>query len=377
MNIKIKEANDYVDQLTWLRGIAAFFVIVSHTLRATEVKYASNDEVHSFFLMSFFDLGSFGVVIFFALSGCTLYISSSKKFSHKDILAFYTKRFFRIWPAFVVSLALYIGFGFVFSAFYIEPQNHWIEKQFLNQYTISDVFRYLSFTFNITGPGGLFNNAYWSLPVEFQYYIIFPVIVASLRFGALGPVFIGILLYLLPKLGIFDFDRNTVFTLAFSFCGGVLVGYVYKRIDFRMHCYMGILVLTILVSVASAIANSYFILPDAPIVSEIKNWYAGLAIIAVFIALVAKIKLQNKIEIFLKHYGTISYSTYLYHNLFIAIAILLIVRFQIYDSSLRLLFTFVFTLVASYFFATMSYVYIEKTSIAFGRRIIKKHNNAD
>lgn len=378
MGLKTKEPSDYIDQLTWLRGIAAFFVIVSHTVRATEVEYNSNDEISSFFLMSLFDLGSFGVVLFFVLSGCTLYISNSDKVRYKkDVITFYIKRFFRIWPAFVVSLVLYIGFGFVFSALYIDPQSHWVEKQFLSQYSIYDLFSYLSFTFNITGPGGLFNNAYWSLPVEFQYYIIFPVIVASLRYGVLGPVVLGLSLYLLPKLGFFDFDRNTVFTLAFSFCGGVLVGYIYKKIKFRIKSFIGIIILAVLVSIVAAITRSYIVLPDIPIVSGKWNWYGGIAIITVFVALVTKINLNNRIEMFLKHYGTISYSTYLYHNLFIAIAVLFIIRFEIYDSSLRLFITFFFTLIASYLLATASYIYIEKPSIVFGRSIIKKYNKVN
>jgi peptidoglycan/LPS O-acetylase OafA/YrhL len=377
VDLKTKEPSDYIDQLTWLRGIAAFFVIVSHTVRATEVKYSSNDEISSFFLMSLFDLGNFGVVLFFVLSGCTLYISNSDKVRYKDIVTFYIKRFFRIWPAFVVSLVLYIGFGFIFSALYIDPQSHWVEKQFLTQYSIYDLFSYLSFTFNITGPGGLFNNAYWSLPVEFQYYVIFPVIVASLRYGVLGPVVLGLSLYLLPKLGFFDFDRNTVFTLAFSFCGGVLVGYIYKKTEFRIKSFIGIIILAVLLSIVVAIRHSYIVLPDIPVVSGKWNWYGGIAIITVFVALVTKINLYNRIEIFLKHYGTISYSTYLYHNLFIAIAVLFIIRFEIYDSSLRLFITFFFTLVASYLLATASYIYIEKPSIVFGRNIIKKYSKVN
>ncbi len=374
MGIKTKELDgNYIDQLTWLRGLAAFFVIVSHTIRATEVKYSPGDEGSSFLLMSLFDMGGFGVVLFFVLSGCTLYISNSDKVSYKDIATFYTKRFFRIWPAFVVSLAIYICFRFIFAAWYVEPQGHWIEKQFLLQYSIDDVFSYLTFTFNLTGPDGLFNNAYWSLPVEFQYYILFPIIVASLKFGVLGPVSLGSALYLLPTLGFYSVDNNTVFTLAFSFCGGVLVGYIYQKSLFRINSLLGFSLFFSLVCVSSAIGQSYIVLPDVPIISGKWNWYGGIAIVSVFVVLVTKINLHNKVELFLKHYGTISYSTYLYHNLFVAIAVLLIINFEIYDAALRLFITFFFTLSASYLTASVSYKYIEKPSIKIGRNIIKKY----
>jgi len=239
-----KPDGNYIDQLTWLRGFAAFLVIVSHTISATEVKYHSDDEVSSFLFMSLFDMGNFGVVLFFVLSGCTLYISHSDNISHKGIVTFYAKRFFRIWPAFVVSLAVYMCFRFVFAAWYVEPQGLWIEKQFLFQYSIHDVFSYLTLTFNLTGPSGIFNNVYWSLAVEFQYYIIFPVIVASLKFGVFGPVSLGLALYLLPELGFHYFDNHTVFTLAFSFCGGVLVGYICKKSLFRINAFLHCLEVT-------------------------------------------------------------------------------------------------------------------------------------
>ncbi len=365
---------NYIEQLTWLRGLAAFFVLVSHTVRAINVKYSSDDEASSSYLLSLFDMGDFGVALFFALSGCTLYISSSDKISNsKEIAIFYTKRFFRIWPAFAVSLVLYICFRLIFSAWYVEPQGHWIEKQFLLQYSIHDVFLYLTFVFNFTGPDELFNIAYWSLPVEFQYYIIFPIIVASLKFGVLGPVALSVALYFIPKLGFFDFDNDIVFTVAFVFCGGVLAGYIYKKSSFRLNSLVGLPLFFSLVCLASALSQSYIAIPDIPVISGIWTWYGGIAVVSVFVVMVTKINFHNKVESFLNHYGTISYSTYLYHNLFVAIAVLLIINFEIYDADLRLFIAFFFTLTASYLAASVSYKYIEKPSILIGRKIIKKY----
>ena len=362
----------YIDQLTWLRGIAAFFVIVSHTSNATKVKYTETDEVNDIFFVTLFDLGSFGVVLFFVLSGCTLYISNAEKVNLSNIPSFYTKRFFRIWPAFFVSLLIYILFGYIFSSWYIEPEGHWIEDQYLMSYSTFDLFSYLTLTFNIAGPEGLFNNAYWSLPVEFQYYLLFPAIIFSLKYvGIAGPLLLGIGLFLIPKLGIADFDENRVFTLAFSFCGGVLVGYFYKISHFRLHSIVGIISLSALALFASAISNAYIALPNVPILSGIWNWYGILAITSVYIMLISKFTLHHRVESLLKHYGTISYSTYLYHNLFIAISVLCIIHFRIYDGRVRLLITLFFTLIMSYFAAYLSYKYIESPAIKLGRKILQ------
>jgi peptidoglycan/LPS O-acetylase OafA/YrhL len=368
---------NYIEQLTWLRGLAAFFVIVSHTIRVTEVKYSVEDEAGHFIIMSFFDLGRFGVVLFFALSGCTLYISNSGKVAgYKNVIIFYIKRFFRIWPAFLVSLVVYIGFSYIFVYGYGVRHGFWVEEQFYSNFSYQELTSYILLIFNITGPEGYFNNAYWSLPVEFQYYLIFPIIVTLLKYvGIVGPIILSIGLYFLPKISLIDFDDNIVFTLAFSFCGGVLVGYIYKNYYLKLNAFLGCLTLVSFIFLASAITNSYITLPDLPLISNKWNWYGGIAIVCVFISLIIKVDMHNKIEIFLKHYGTISYSTYLYHNIFIAISVLFIVNFKIYDSNLKFLITISFTLVCSYIVASMSYVYIEKPSILLGRNIIKRWFN--
>ena len=370
-NESISLDSKYIEQLTWLRGIAAFFVIVSHTLRATEVSYSSMDQASDVLLMRLFDLGSFGVILFFVLSGCTLYISNSDKMSLNYIGKFYTKRFFRIWPAFTVSLIVYILFSYIFAITYPTPQGFWVEKQFLTNFSASDILLYLTLTFNITGPADLFNNAFWSLPVEFQYYFIFPLILAALRYaGLLGPVILSIALYFLPQSEFVEFDNNNVFTLAFSFCGGVIVGYVYKSTSFRIGSMQGIIMLIILTAMATAIANAYITLPDFPIISNIWNWFGGIGIITVYIALITNFNFHNKVELFLKHYGTISYSTYLYHNLFVAISVLIIINFNIYDGLTRIAFTFSLTLIATYVLATFSFNYIEKPFIVIGRNLL-------
>ena len=55
-----------IESLTWLRGLAALVVVVSHSLRALEVRYHSQDELPGFNILNAFVLGSLGVALFFA-----------------------------------------------------------------------------------------------------------------------------------------------------------------------------------------------------------------------------------------------------------------------------------------------------------------------
>jgi len=360
----------YLEQLTWLRGIAAFFVVISHIIRATEVDYFSQNSSSLPAIFYSLDLGTFGVLLFFTLSGTTLYISHSNQ---KTLLThFYIKRFFRIWPAFSVSLLLYILFQPIFSAFYTELQGFWIEKQFVTPYSLNDIIQYLFLFQNVIGTGGLFNNAYWSLPVEFQYYLIFPLLIVSIKYMKfLGPLVFGLLLYLIYKFNISHFSQTTVFMLGFSFCGGVTIGYIYKQLisngkTFKLNFSTILLLLSFIA--ASLISNGVIKLPDYPIISGIWNWYILLSFIAVIAVLFGKVHLHSKVKKLLNICGNISYSAYLFHNLIIAALILFCIQFKIANEWL-LFIVFTGTLIGTYYVANFSFTYVESKGISVGRKI--------
>lgn len=367
----------YLKQLTWLRGVAAFLVVVSHITRGIEVKYTQDDNasINSFF--SLFDMGSFGVVIFLVLSGCTLYISNSKKIRLGAIGNFYIKRIFRIWPAFIISLFFYILTGFVFRALYVEPLGHWIEKQFIHDYSLLNLISYVTLTFNYFGPDGLYNNAYWSLPIEFQYYLIFPLIVISIKYFKIGgPIIIGLILYIFPSYSVVSFSNEAVFYLAFSFCGGVVAGYIYEMYRLELNTLFGISSIVLLGVAASFIANDIVRMPNLTFFSSKWNCYSIIAIVIVMLLLATNIKLPKWIDSLLLYLGQISYSTYLYHNIFVAFSVLILIKFKIYNSDLRLLITAVLTIVLTYTAAGISYRYIESPSIIAGKKLnnIKSSN---
>lgn len=360
----------YLEQLTWLRGLAAFFVVISHVIRATEVDYLSQSNTSLPSILYALDLGTFGVLLFFTLSGTTLYISHINR--RVPLSHFYIKRFFRIWPAFSVSLLLYIVFQPIFSMFYTELQGFWIEKQFVTQYTSKDVIQYLFLYQNIIGSSGLFNNAYWSLPVEFQYYIIFPLLIMSLKYmKLLGPLAIGLALYLVYKFELSYFNETKVFMLGFSFCGGVAIGYIYTYLlsqkgNISLRFSTTLLILSFIA--ASLITNNLIKLPDYPVISGIWNWYILLSFIAVGAVLFGEVSLNKRLKILLNNCGNISYSAYLFHNLIIAIFILICIQFEIINSWL-IITVLIGTLLCTYYVANFSYKKIEIQGISIGRKL--------
>jgi len=371
MNNKNSLGNNtsYLEQLTWLRGIAAFFVVISHVIRATEVNYLSQSNYTISPIFYSLDLGTFGVLLFFTLSGTTLYISHTNK--SVPVSHFYIKRFFRIWPAFAVSLILYISFQPLFLALYPELQGFWIENQFITVYSATDIIQYLLLISNATGNMGLFNNAYWSLPVEFQYYLIFPLLIITLKYlHIFGPISVGLGLYLIYKFNLSHFVDTKVFMLGFSFCGGVLIGHIYEQFKNKKTFLILPFATLILISsfvVASLITNKVITLPDIPIISGIWNWYIVLSFVAVTSVLFGKIHLPDRCQKILKLSGNISYSAYLYHNIIIAMLVLFCIQFSI-ANELQLLVVFLGTLVGTYYIANISFTHIEKKGMAIGKR---------
>lgn len=87
----------HIENLTWLRVIAAVFVVISHSIRTAEVQHAPIDEKSYFLPLNLLDLGSFRVWLFFLLSDCALYLSNRNAIrGPSDFLGFYVKRFMRI-----------------------------------------------------------------------------------------------------------------------------------------------------------------------------------------------------------------------------------------------------------------------------------------
>jgi len=361
---------NYLSQLTWIRGVAAFVVVIAHVTRATEVSYTVSDEAVKYVWLSIFDLGTFGVLLFFALSGCTLCISNGNSLTFYQVHKFYMKRFFRIWPAYVVSLFLYILFRWVFQLLYVEPIGAWIENQFFLPIDMSVLLAYLTLVFNITGQGEVFNNAYWSLPIELQYYLLFPILIFSVRYvGIWAPLVIGSLLYFVPMAFEFHTFNPQVFSLAFSFCGGVIVGSSLGKSKLSFVNGWSLLSILLCFLFVTLVSNSYIDLSNIPVVSNLWNLYGIMAIVTCFIVLHSKVSLPNRLESFLEHYGNISYSTYLYHNIFIGVAVLAIINFPIESPLQRVSFTLCFTLIATYFLASLSYKYIEQPFIRHGRNL--------
>lgn len=360
----------HLPQLTWLRGIAALLVLFSHINRANEASY-SGELKQEFLLLNWLDLGSFGVALFFTLSGCTLYLSASTQgFPNlKSWGEFYVKRFFRIWPTFAVSISVYLLAGIAFHDILLPYRNEWLGSQFVSSYTTNDIINYLLLIFNFTGPAGLFNNAFWSLPVEFQYYLALPILVVLLqKLGPLALLVTVIIGHLLYKADFNQIDSTLVFRLFFTFALGILAGHIYKKCLFRIKSRFTTPILFALFIFTYHFSNgsfSEFSMPSEWIV------YGLVAVSSVTLIVLTNLSLPRKLDSALTFYGNISYSLYLFHNLAIAVAVVLLIKYPVYLTPHKLLFLTISTVSLGTFIAWLSYSCIELPSIKVGKHLSK------
>ena len=182
----------------------------------------------------------------------------------------------------------------VFDYFYL-PDNYgyWIVVHNNNNYSWIDVFKYLTLVFNMTGPPELFKIVYWFFLLEFQYFIIFTVIILSLRYLPIaGPILIAAALYALLHTEYRGLIANPwTLMLAYTFCGGVLIGYLFDRYHSKfMFKVKTALALSIFMIIILSYLNHYhYALPEYikefPIIGMRMNMMGVVAIALVFVML--------------------------------------------------------------------------------------------
>jgi peptidoglycan/LPS O-acetylase OafA/YrhL len=135
-------------RLDAIRGLAALLVVEVHLSQT----YFQNQFVTN--LYPILDLGKHGVAIFFALSGYLLANSFVQGVNISQTRRYFIRRFLRIYPAYIVCL--------VVLAIVQEPSSFQLTTHALL------IHGFWSSTF------GAINYPFWSLSVEWCYYLLLP-----------------------------------------------------------------------------------------------------------------------------------------------------------------------------------------------------------
>lgn len=188
----------YFPDLDGWRFVAFFVVFVAHASRALPELIYFGPELKwlSIPLARMLQLGDAGVAFFFVLSGFLityLLLEETRQTGRFSIGFFYVRRSLRIWPLYFAVLF----FGFVFypaiknATAASEPvtiESQWYYWFFLSNFDVMKL---------PAGEGVMMTFVTWSVAVEEQFYLAWPllfVIISQRYYGAIFPLIIAVVL---------------------------------------------------------------------------------------------------------------------------------------------------------------------------------------
>lgn len=312
--------------------------------------------------------GFLGVDIFFVISGflITGIIITEIQQNSFSFKQFYTRRIKRIYPAFITVMALV---SFVASAIFIYNDFNKLRK------TIELAIAFLS-NFYLGLTQGYFDLSanenpalhIWSLAVEEQYYLIFPLILilAYKKFREIKVFFIItlILFFILLSTSFIPtsfykevLHQPNIYYLSNLRFPELLVGSLLAiyhcsnkiQLSTQVSNILAILSTLLLFSCLFLMNNDIAFIPGITLI--LPCIFTTLIIHTTSQNNIVKLCLSNKVIVFI---GKISYSLYLYHWIFIALAYYITGEKQINNQSIAIV------TVLTIFFSVLSYYLIEQ-----------------
>lgn len=336
--------------LDYLRGLAAFGIMIYHYLSWSLGEFTADTFLGR--------LGLYGVSIFYVLSGLTLYYVYHDKMkpSKEDIVSFFKKRFFRIFPLlWLVTIVAII----------LSRKTPDCYNLFLN---LSGLFGFIKWD-------TYFSSGVWSIGNELVFYVFFPFFMLFTKklkplMFVLSFVLFGLYLYfafvkLNPSQTLSEQWKYYINPLnqVFLFLGGFLVGFFFHNIKIKNSIIFALIILTFSVF-------TFYPVPGGTI-----NMVTGINRLVFtfccFLICFCFYKLTFKFPEFihkpLKLLGEASYSVYLLHPIvwgLTGIATGIVSKHIFYvPVPARLTVSISLTLIVSYFV----YQYFEKYFMRLGR----------
>ena len=359
-------------ELDGLRGLAVGMVLAWHFIGIPA--WASEGRAFQT-LFRVFLLGGAGVNLFFVLSGflITRIIITRNQSNILFLQSFYTRRALRILPPYFLLLVV----------FWMMVWNSSVQNNVFNDHI--SLWRFLTFTQNFWmaenasyGPDGI--SVTWSVAIEEQYYLIFPILALILSKSRL-PVFLACIavtsvvwracIFALDPSNNFPSDLGTLARLDGLAIGG-LIACAFNNPQWTKWLKTNLVVLRR--AMLWSFVMLLFVRRDsgslmAYIGHTTLNLCSALVITNILLHLGSTSlwmhALRSRSLLFL---GRISYSLYLFHPIIIATAFLL-TGYPKTLSGWPQVFLLIGSLMLSLFFCHLLFDRLEKKLIDFGRKI--------
>jgi peptidoglycan/LPS O-acetylase OafA/YrhL len=355
---KTSSSNIQIDALDGIRGLAIIFVLLSHF---------NNYDFRVIPGFSFSGIGKAGVYLFFVLSSFLLTnsflikpVSDIKKVQTYKI--FFIRRFFRIFPLFTLILIISLFLSQVLHTSFSSYQ-----------ITLSNFF------YHILLQQG--NSVLWSIPVEFKYYFVLPlvVIIFYLLFKkrtvpaiAFSTVIILLTMIIFPPAGSLENDVSLIYYLPIFLCGslGALLHHNFQKsllkdkIEMKIFCE-GAAVISFLL-VLTTIPNMYSIIIGSNVSRTYFSKYFLMYGIIWTTFILGVLNGEGKLKALfsqkiLRLIGICSFSIYLWHSLVMDFFM------NILNQNRTYIISFIIVLAISAI-SIFSYIYIERPFLNYGKK---------
>jgi peptidoglycan/LPS O-acetylase OafA/YrhL len=323
--------NEHVSSIDFLRGFAALMVCVFHFAYANKIYLVDTN-----YIKQISQFGYLGVYIFFVISGFVIpYSMFLGKYKLNYIGLFTLKRSARIWPPYICSIVLVLLLGYMatLSSYYRGvPFKINYFSLFSHLFYATDLFGFI-----------WINPVYWTLAIEFQYYILIGVVFVFLANNKIRiqQIFVIAILCLLSYL-----IKNQF--LVFKFLPVFILGISIFQKHFSIIKNVEFIIISTIASLFI-----YLNFPIEVLLASLTGFFAILFL---------KIKLP-----FSSFLGDISYSIFLIH-IPIGAKIINFSENFIHSDFLRTLFVF-FVVAICIISAKIFYQIIEKPSIVLSKNI--------
>lgn len=182
----------FFPHLDALRFFAFLAVFVNHTFNS--LGYYNSDQTYQFIVKNFFSNGDLGVSFFFVLSGFLityLLLEEKTNTGRIDIKKFYVRRVLRIWPVYFLVvgtglLLLPLLSPFIPPGF---PLRHATDK--LNPWLYIGFAGNFDYLYN--GISNVVIGILWSVSIEEQFYLFWPLVMAFVPSKRLLPVLVSLI----------------------------------------------------------------------------------------------------------------------------------------------------------------------------------------
>ncbi len=319
-----------------LRGIAALAVCLHHFVSTTIGLFEKE-------IQNGFEFGKYGVQMFFVISGIVIPLSMIKSgYNFNHFYKFLKKRIIRIEPTYLASILVALVYVHVRN---IIPGTTAIDLT----PSLTNIILHIGYIIPFFENQPWLNPVYWTLAIEFQYYLIIsltlPLLLNSNKFIQYSIILVFALLgFILPQ-------SSMIFSWLPCFMFGICY-ILYKSNKLKL----GELILILLFNTL--------------VLYLLKGQISALvALFTLFIIIIIP-NTKNKVTHFL---GDISYSLYLIHSI-IGAAFINFMSHKVYSTVGKITIVAI-GLIISLISAYIMYLLVEKPSHDYAKRLLIRNEN--